>query len=193
MTIRDDVGELRARLAVRAEAAGLLEVAYRTIDTPVGRVLLAATDRGLVRVAFERQGFDATLDRLADALGPRVLEAPGRLDAAAREIDEFFAGRRTGFDVPLDFALSTGFRLDVQRSLTTIGYGRTRSYREVAQAVGNPGAVRAVGTACATNPLPLVVPCHRVTRADGSPGRYAGGEEAKVMLLALEATGVANR
>lgn len=181
-----DVAALRTRLASAAERDGLLDVAYRTVDTPVGTLLLAATDAGLVRVAYQREGFDGVLETLAARLSPRILEAPRRLDTIAAELEEYFAGRRRTFDVPLDFALSSGFRQAVQRSLPRIDYGHTRSYKDVAQLVGNPGAVRAVGTACATNPLPVVVPCHRVLRADGGLGGYIGGADAKSALLALE-------
>ncbi|MFW5417916.1 methylated-DNA--[protein]-cysteine S-methyltransferase [Nocardiopsis sp. CNT-189] len=182
----DDLARLHTALAARAADEGVLDVAYRTLDTPVGPLLLAATARGLVRVAFEREGFDTVLEALAAKVSPRVLEAPARLDPAAAELEEYFAGRRHGFDVPLDHALSSGFRRIVQRCLPQIGYGRTRSYKEVAELVGNPKAVRAVGTACATNPLPVVVPCHRVLRTDGGLGGYIGGLEAKTTLLALE-------
>jgi methylated-DNA-[protein]-cysteine S-methyltransferase len=116
-----------------------------------------------------------------------VLRAPRRLDAAARELEEYFGGQRRAFDLPLDLSLSHGFRLLVQQNLPSIGYGQTRSYRQVAELVGNPKAVRAVGTACATNPLPVVVPCHRVLKADGTPGGYVGGPAAKLALLNLEA------
>ncbi|AKU15447.1 methylated-DNA--[protein]-cysteine S-methyltransferase [Luteipulveratus mongoliensis] len=182
----DDLERLRSRLATDALASGDLDVAYATVDTPVGALLLAATDHGLVRVAYEREGFDAVLETLATQVSSRVLRAPQRLDIAAREIDEYFAKRRTVFDLPLDFSLSSGFRQTVQRHLPDIAYGHTESYKVVAEAVGNPKAVRAVGTACATNPLPVVVPCHRVVRSDGSPGNYAGGPEAKITLLTLE-------
>ncbi|WAL39668.1 methylated-DNA--[protein]-cysteine S-methyltransferase [Brevibacterium sp. BRM-1] len=178
---------LRARLAERAGEHGLLDVAYRTIDTPVGPLLLAATQAGLVRVAFEREGFDAVLEALAAKLSPRVLRAPRRLDAVAAEVEEYFAGTRRSFDLPLDYGLSAGFRQLVQRWLPHIGYGQTRSYREVAEFVGSPRAVRAVGSACATNPLPVVVPCHRVLRTDGGLGGYIGGLDAKEALLSLEA------
>ena len=182
---------LHARLAARAEQEGLLEVAYRTVDSPVGPLLLAATPQGLVRIAYEREGFDTVLETLAARIGPRVLAAPRPLDAAAAELEEYFAGRRRAFDLRLDHALSSGFRAVVQRALPRIDYGRTRTYQEVAELVGNPRAVRAVGTACATNPLPLVVPCHRVLRSDGSLGGYLGGAEAKTLLLALEREGSA--
>ncbi|MBN6033935.1 methylated-DNA--[protein]-cysteine S-methyltransferase [Amycolatopsis sp. 195334CR] len=178
---------LRAKLVAAAERDGVLDVAYRTVDSPVGELLLAATDAGLVRVAFARQDHDAVLKNLAEVVSPRILRAPGRLDAAVHQLDEYFDGRRRSFDLPLDFRLSKGFRLAVLTHLAEIGYGRTESYAEVATAAGSPRAVRAVGTACATNPLPLVVPCHRVVRSDGSFGGYAGGAEAKHHLLSMEA------
>jgi methylated-DNA-[protein]-cysteine S-methyltransferase len=178
---------LHDRLADSADAQGVLDVAYRTLDTPVGSLLLAATGKGLVRVAFTIENHENVLTALATQLSPRILSAPQRLDTAAREIDEYFAGRRREFDLPLDFSLSKGFRRSVLSHLTDIGYGHTASYAAVAAAAGSPRAVRAVGTACATNPLPVVVPCHRVVRSDGSPGGYRGGPVAKQALLALEA------
>ena len=183
-----DVDRLRGRLAAAAEAEGILDVAYRTVDTPVGPLLLAATEQGLVRVAYPNQGHDAVLQALADRISPRVLHAPARLDPVARQLDDYFAGRRRRFDVPLDWRLSTGFRSTVLHHLATdVDYGRTASYAALAALAGNPRAVRAVGTACATNPLPVVVPCHRVVRSDGAIGNYAGGVEAKRTLLDLEA------
>jgi methylated-DNA-[protein]-cysteine S-methyltransferase len=176
-----------ARLEEAATDAGLLDVAYTTVDSPVGHLLLAATAKGLARVAFEVEDHDGVLDTLAARVGARVLRAPRRLENFARQLDEYFAGQRSGFDLPLDFTLSHGFRQVVQQYLPTIGYGQTRSYADVARSVGRPGAVRAVGTACATNPLPVVVPCHRVLRSDGGLGGYLGGTEAKRTLLALEA------
>ena len=177
---------LRERLADAAAREGILDVAYRTMDSPVGSLLLAATDAGLVRVAFEVQGHDAVLASLAAAVSPRVLRAPRRLDDVAREIDEYFARRRRTFDVPLDLRLARGFRREVLAHLPEIAYGRTESYSDVAAAAGSPRAVRAVGTACALNPVPIVVPCHRVVRSDGSMGQYAGGPGAKRALLDLE-------
>ena len=182
----DQLSRLRTRLAAAAQQDGVLDVAYRVIDSPVGPLLLAATDQGLIRVAFALEGHDAVLQSLADKVSPRILSAPGRLDAATREIDEYFAGRRHTFGLPLDWRLSAGFRRTVLGHLPEIGYGRTASYAAVAQLSGSPKAVRAVGTACATNPLPVVVPCHRVIRADGSMGGYRGGPEAKRTLLTLE-------
>lgn len=181
------LNRLHAGLAERASREGVLDVAYRIVDTPVGKLLLAATDRGLVRVAYEREGHEAVLALLAERLSPRILEAPGRLGEAARQVEEYFAGRRTSFDIPVDLSLSAGFRRTVLQHLSDIRYGSTESYGEVARAVGNPRAVRAVGSACATNPLPVVVPCHRVLRSDGSLGGYVGGLDAKASLLRLEA------
>jgi methylated-DNA-[protein]-cysteine S-methyltransferase len=181
-----ELESLHHRLEGLANARDLLDVAYTTVDTPVGRLLLAATTAGLVRVAFEREGHDLVLESLAGRVSPRILESPARLDAAARQIDEYFTGRRTDFDLTLDYRLSSGFRQLVQQYLPRIGYGHTQSYREVAELVGNPKAVRAVGSACATNPLPVVVPCHRVLRTDGTLGGYIGGLEAKSALLSLE-------
>lgn len=185
-----DAGQLtalHARLADAAQADGLLDLAYRTLDSPVGRLLLVATEQGLVRVAFETEDHGVVLQSLADRVSPRILAAPGRLDRTARELDEYFAGRRHAFDLALDWRLSAGFRNTVLHHLPEIGYGRTATYAAVAQLAGHPRAVRAVGGACATNPLPIVVPCHRVVRTDGRIGGYLGGPDAKRALLALEA------
>lgn len=189
MSTTDDaaLSALHARLAAAADAEGILDVAYRTIDSPVGALLLAATEEGLVRVAYANEDHDAVLGALADRISPRILEVPGRLDVVARELDEYFAGRRRAFDVSIDWRLTAGFRTVVLHHLPDIAYGHTASYAEVARLAGNPKAVRAVGTACATNPLPIVVPCHRVVRSDGTMGGYLGGIEAKRTLLSLEA------
>lgn len=178
---------LHRRLADAAAADGVLDIAYRVVDSPVGELLIAATEHGLVRIAYAREDHDAVLQRLADTIGPRILSAPPRLEAAARQFDEYFTGRRRAFDLPTDRRLSTGFRGTVLRHLPTIEYGHTATYAVVAALAGNPRAVRAVGSACATNPLPIVVPCHRVVRSNGAPGGYLGGGEAKRVLLALEA------
>lgn len=180
------VVNLAARFAAVASAQGLMDVAYRVIDSPVGPLLLAGTEAGLVRVAFAVEGHDSVLEQLSVAVSPRIMRAPERLDAAARELDEYFRGRRQRFDLPLDFRLAQGFRREVLGHLPEIGYGQTASYAAVAAMTSSPRAVRAVGTACARNPLPLVVPCHRVIRSDGSQGAYLGGAEAKSLLLALE-------
>lgn len=181
---------LHRRLERAAASADLLDVAYTTIDTPVGSLLLAATPEGLVRVAYASEDHDRVLETLGQRLSSRILRAPGRLAEAAQELDEYFDRRRTDFDLKLDLSLSHGFRRLVQAHLPEIGYGKTRSYAEVATLVGNPKAVRAVGSACATNPLPVVVPCHRVVQADGGLGGYIGGVEAKGTLLTLEGRAV---
>jgi len=182
----DTLARLHRELEASARRDGLLDIAYRTIDTPVGPLLLAATEKGLIRVAYEREDHDRVLELLATKVSPRILRAPDRLDQAAFEIDQYFSGSRRDFDLALDYSLSHGFRQSVQRYLPQIAYGHTQSYAEVAQFIGNPKAVRAVGTACATNPLPIVVPCHRVIRTDGTLGGYAGGLDAKTLLLQLE-------
>jgi methylated-DNA-[protein]-cysteine S-methyltransferase len=182
------LGLLHDRLAAAADGHGVLDVAYRTVDSPVGPLLLAATEVGLVRVAYHREGHDTVLQTLSEKVSPRVLRAPARLDAVARELDEYFAGRRHRFDAALDWRLSAGFRSVVLHHLSEIGYGHTASYAVVAALAGNSKAVRAVGSACASNPLPVVVPCHRVVRADGGLGGYLGGVEAKRTLLTLELT-----
>jgi methylated-DNA-[protein]-cysteine S-methyltransferase len=182
------LARLRARLADQADAAGLLDVAYRTMDSPVGSLLLAATPAGLVRVAFEGENHDDVLGELSNTVSPRILRSSRGVDAVAGQLDEYFAGRRRVFEVPVDLQLSKGFRRAVLTHLLEIPYGVTESYTVVARSAGNPGAVRAAGSACATNPIPLVVPCHRVVRSDGTYGQYRGGTEAKRLLLALEAT-----
>jgi methylated-DNA-[protein]-cysteine S-methyltransferase len=181
------LARLQAVLARRAAEEDLLDVAYRDLDTPLGRLLLASTPAGLVRVAFPVEDTEAVLASLAAQVSPRVLRAPARLDAVARELDEYFEGRRHAFDVPVDLQLAHGFRRAVLERLVDVPYARTVSYAELAARAGSPRAVRAVGTACALNPVPLVVPCHRVVRSDGTPGSYRGGPEAKRRLLALEA------
>ena len=184
----DEMVRLHGQLVERAAAGGLLDLAYRTIDTPVGTLLLAATPSGLVRVAYSAEDHDRVLAYLAEQVSARVLHAPGQLDPAARQIEEYFTGRRRQFDLALDFQLTRGFRRKVLACLSDIRYGSTASYADVAAAAGSPKAVRAVGTACATNPLPVIVPCHRVVRSDGSLGGYIGGVDAKEALLTLEAT-----
>ena len=180
---------LTEALADRARADALVDAVYRTLETPVGTLLVAATPVGLVRVALPAEDHDAVVAELVSSVGPRVLRAARPLDPAARALDAYFAGRQRSFDLPLDLRLARGFRREVVRSLATIDYGTTRGYAEVAAHLGRPGAARAVGTACAANPLPLVLPCHRVVRADGTPGDYRGGADLKIALLAFEAGG----
>jgi methylated-DNA-[protein]-cysteine S-methyltransferase len=183
---RATLDRLHRQLVDAAATQRMLDVAYMTVDSPLGPLLLAATETGVVRLAYESEDHDKVLQALAVKVSPRVLYAPGRLDEAARQLEGYFTGRRHAFDVPLDLRLSAGFRRQVLDHLRTIGYGRTESYAGVARAVGRDRAVRAVGSACATNPIPLLVPCHRVLRSDGTLGGYVGGLGAKRALLALE-------
>jgi len=174
------------RLAGSAATGGLLDIAYRTLDTPVGRLLLAATEQGLARVAYARENHELVLADLANRISPRILYAPARLDSACREIEEYFAGTRHRFDLTVDLRLAAGFRREVLHHLLEVGYGTTASYAALAQRSGRPRAVRAAASACATNPVPVVVPCHRIVRSDGSVGGYVGGLAAKQALLDLE-------
>jgi methylated-DNA-[protein]-cysteine S-methyltransferase len=178
---------LQARLVERAEREGLLDVVYARVDSPLGRLLVAATAAGVVRLAYENEVADAVLDELAARVSPRLFEAPARLDAARRELEEYFDGERTRFDLPLDWTLSSGFRRRVLEATAGIHYGATSTYRTVATKAGSPRAVRAAGSALATNPIPLLVPCHRVVRSDGGLGGYRGGLGRKAELLRLEA------
>lgn len=182
-----DLDRLHASLAAAAQRDGILDVAYRTVDSPVGRLLLAATEAGLVRIAYASEDHDTVLQAMADRISPRILNAPARLEAPARELGEYFDRRRRGFDLPIDWRLAAGFRREVLTHLPEIGYGQTVSYAAIAGLAGNPKAIRAAATACATNPLPIVVPCHRVIYSDGRMGNYLGGPEAKRTLLTLEA------
>lgn len=169
----------------RAAAEGLVDVAWTSVDSPIGPLTLAATEVGLVRVGFGVE--DRLFDELAATISPRVLELPARLDPVRRQLDEYFDGRRQAFHVALDWRLSRGFRRTVlERLYAEVPFGRTVSYLELAAASGSPRASRAVGTAMATNPLPVIVPCHRVLRTGGSLGGYGGGLDAKRHLLALE-------
>ena len=163
------------RLTERAADEGLIDVAYTTTDSPFGELLLAGTSRGLVRVGLPGQEPDELLEDLAARISPRVLEAPDRLEEARRELDRYFEGGLTEFDLPLDWRLSHDFRRRVLRAIDRIPYGKTRSYTEVAASAGNERAVRAAGSACGSNPIPIVVPCHRVLRTGGALGGYGGG------------------
>jgi methylated-DNA-[protein]-cysteine S-methyltransferase len=183
----DTITRLHDQLVAAADADRLLDVAYRTVDSPVGTLLIAATDQGLIRVAYQLENHDQVLQTLSERVSPRILHAPRRLDQVARQLAEYFAGERRDFVLPLDFQLARGFRREVLTRLVMIDYGRTETYSEVAAATGHPRAVRAVGTACATNPLPVIVPCHRVLRSDGMLGGYVGGLHTKAALLSLEA------
>jgi methylated-DNA-[protein]-cysteine S-methyltransferase len=182
----DGAGALTRALIERAEREGLLDVAYAEVDTPVGRLLLAATPRGLVRVSFPVETPEQVLEQLAATVSPRILESPAQLDAARRELDRYFEGRLRDFEVPLDWQLTRGFYRKVLRATARIPYGKTRSYGKMAKSAGSPRAVRATGTALGSNPLPIIVPCHRVLRTGGALGGYGGGLETKQTLLELE-------
>lgn len=176
------------RLTERAAAADLLDVAYTRIDSPLGPLVGAVTPRGVVRLAYEdfHGGLDAVVEDLAARVSPRVLEAPARLDALRRELEDYFAGRREAFDVPVDLSLTRGFGRAILDATAAIPFGTTGTYRSVATAAGSAGAVRAAGNALGANPVPIVVPCHRVLRTGGGLGGYTGGIEKKQHLLALE-------
>jgi methylated-DNA-[protein]-cysteine S-methyltransferase len=178
------VDDLIAAALARADADDLVDVAWTVEDTPIGPLTLAATPAGLVRIGFGDD--DQMLTDLAAHVSPRVVRLPARLDALRRQLDEYFAGRRHRFDVPLDRRLSRGYRLTVLEELSRVPFGETVSYKDLAERTGHPKASRAVGTAMATNPIPIVVPCHRVLRTGGALGGYGGGLETKVWLLRHE-------
>jgi methylated-DNA-[protein]-cysteine S-methyltransferase len=175
------------QLATRAAEEGLLDVAYATLDSPVGELVVAATDRGLVRIGLPGQPLESVLDQLADGVSPRVLSYPRRLDEARRELDEYFAGKREQFELAVDWRLShPGFYRKVLRATAKVPFGEVITYSQAAQRAGSPRAFRAAGTALGSNPIPIVVPCHRVVRAGGELGNYGGGPEMKRFLLELE-------
>jgi methylated-DNA-[protein]-cysteine S-methyltransferase len=183
----DEWERVRASLVRRAGAEGLVDVAFERHDSPLGTILLGATPQGLVRVGLPAESEDAVLEELALRVSPRVLRAPrDTLTLAHRQLDEYFEGDRRAFDVPLDWRLTAGFRREVLEATALIPYGTTATYRDVAARAGRPAAVRAAGTALGRNPLPIVVPCHRVLRTGGALGGYRGGSEAKARLLGLE-------
>jgi methylated-DNA-[protein]-cysteine S-methyltransferase len=176
-----------ARFTARAASEGLIDVAYTRVDSPLGPLLAAATDHGLVRLSY--LGFreeDDVLQRLAQDVSPRVLEAPARLDGVRRELDEYFEGRRSTFDLPVDWSPMADFQRRVLRATAAIPFGGHASYGEVAERAGSPRAFRAAGTALGRNPIPIVIPCHRVWAAGGKLGGYTGGLERKRALLELE-------
>jgi len=178
---------IRSGLAAEAERAGLIDVAFEQHETPLGTILVGATREGLVRIGLPTEDEDDVLAQLSERISPRVLRASREpLTQARRELDEYFGHERRSFGIPLDWRLVTGFRREVLRATERIPFGRTASYRDVATTAGSPNAVRAAGSALATNPLPIVVPCHRVLRTGGGLGQYRGGPEAKAQLLSLE-------
>jgi methylated-DNA-[protein]-cysteine S-methyltransferase len=188
-TVRPEAGEVDravAGLLRRAEHAGLVDVAYASVDSPFGPLVVATTDRGLVRLAYPDRDVDEVLHGLAARVSPRILEAPGRTDEVRRELDEYFAGHRRRFETPLDWALSRGFGRRVLRAAARIPFGSVRTYRDVASTAGNDRAYRAAGNALGANPIPIVIPCHRVLRTGGAIGGYTGGLDIKRTLLGVE-------
>jgi methylated-DNA-[protein]-cysteine S-methyltransferase len=181
------------RFLERAEAKGLIDVAVTTMDSPIGTLLLMSTPRGLVRIAFESENRDDVFGEVAQRLSPRILEAPRRLDPVRRELERYFAGRLRDFDQPLDWSLAGPFARRVLRRTARIPYGSVASYGDVAAEVGTPRGARAVGNAVGSNPIPVVVPCHRVVRTGGAIGGYGGGLPRKRWLLALEAEPATSR
>jgi methylated-DNA-[protein]-cysteine S-methyltransferase len=175
------------RFVERAQAKSLIDVAVTTMDSPIGPLLLMATPKGLVRIAFESESRDEVLGEVAEQLSPRILEAPRRLDPVRRELEKYFEGKLQDFDVPLDWSLTGDFARRVLRRTARIPYGSVASYGDVAMGVGTPRGARAVGNALGSNPIPVVVPCHRVVRTGGAIGGYGGGLTRKRFLLALEA------
>lgn len=181
-----DVGALRARLAASAADAGLLDVAYGMHDSPLGPLMVMVTRRGLVRLSYSDEGIDAQLADVADRISPRILEAPERTDTVRRQLDEYFGGSRRDFDLAIDWRLVRGFSSDVLRATTRIPFGSVSTYREIAAQAGSPNAYRAAGNALGSNPIPIVVPCHRVLHAGGGLGGYTGGLDRKEFLLRIE-------
>ena len=187
-SVEVDVGDAVRRAADRAHDEGLVDVSYSSLDSPLGPLVAAATPRGLVRLAYEdfNGGLDPVLDHLALRLSPRIVERRADFDPLRRELDEYFEGRRRDFDLPIDWSLTTGFTTRVLQATAAIPFGEVSTYRGVAAAAGNERATRAAGNALGSNPIPIVVPCHRVLRSGGGLGGYTGGVEKKERLLRIE-------
>lgn len=181
-----DIEALRMTLARRAADDGLLDVAYGTYESPLGPLTVVVTPRGVVRLSYAHEAVDAQLDAIAASISPRILHAPARTDAVRRQLDGYFGGTRRDFDVPVDWRLVRGFAADVLRATARIPFGAVSSYREIATEAGSPNAYRAAGNALGSNPIPIVVPCHRVLHAGGGLGGYTGGLDRKRFLLRLE-------
>jgi len=173
-------------LAQRATEAGLADVAYGWLDSPLGKLIVAVTPRGLVRIAYEREAEEDVLQELAEGVSPRVLRAPERTDSARRELEGYFAGTLRRFDLPIDWSLVHGFAVGVLKATARVPFGRVATYGEMAASAGSPRAARAAGNALHINPIPIVVPCHRIVPASGGIGGYGGGEDRKRFLLDLE-------
>lgn len=181
-----DLRRFRAALTRRAADEGLLDVAYGAHDSPLGRLTVMVTLRGLVRLSYPGEGVEAQIEELAERVSPRIFEAPERTDSVRRQLDDYFEGRRMSFDVPIDWRLVRGFAGDVLRATARIPFGAVSTYRDVAAQAGSPRAYRAAGNALGSNPVPIVVPCHRVLHAGGGLGGYTGGLDRKRYLLRLE-------
>jgi methylated-DNA-[protein]-cysteine S-methyltransferase len=182
----DRAATAAAAFAERAAREGLIDVSYATVDSPVGMLLIAQTKRGLVRIAYPMVPHDKVLIELAEDISPRVLESPAKLDSVRRQLEEYFEGRRTRFDLELDWRLSHGFQRRVLSRTARIPYGEVSTYKTVAAAAGSPRGARAAGNALGANPIPIVVPCHRVLHTGGGLGGYGGGLDRKEFLLKLE-------
>ena len=192
---RGDAGAAAAagRLVARAEDEGLLEVAYGAVESPFGDLLAAVTPHGLLRLSYDTRRNEEVLEQIAAKVSPRMLEAPARLDPVRRQLDEYFDGRRRKFDLKLDWGLTRGFFQKILRETARLGYGELATYKQMAEAAGSPRAVRAAGNALGSNPIPIVVPCHRIVRTGGKLGGYGGelgpyiaGSDIKRRLLELE-------
>jgi methylated-DNA-[protein]-cysteine S-methyltransferase len=184
-----EAAALAARTAARAADEHVAQIAYARVDSPVGRLVAVTTSRGLVRIAYELEndGLDSILDDVALKLSPAIVEAPAKLDAVRRQLEEYFASRRQDFDIALDWSLTTtGFRRRVLQECARIPFGATSTYKQMAVAAGSPTAFRAAGGALGSNPIPIVVPCHRVLASSGGLGGYTGGLPRKRLLLSLE-------
>jgi methylated-DNA-[protein]-cysteine S-methyltransferase len=174
------------RLVRRAADDGLLDIAYAPVDSPFGPLLAAATPRGLISLSFPETSEQEVLTDLSRMVSPRIMLAPARLDRVRGELDEYFAGTRRHFELTVDWRLVRGFGRAVLRYTSRIPYGQVRTYREVAGHAGSPAASRAAGNALGANPIPIVVPCHRVVRSGGGLGGYGGGIDRKEWLLRHE-------
>jgi len=174
------------RVAAAADREGLIDIALARMDSPLGPLVALGTERGLLMLSYADESLDARLERVAARVSPRILEAPARLDPTRRELDEYFSGARRGFGIPIDWSLITGYARAVLEATSAIPYGGAMSYAEVSAAAGNPRGARATGNALGSNPIPIVIPCHRVLRSGGAIGGYTGGLERKRFLLELE-------
>jgi methylated-DNA-[protein]-cysteine S-methyltransferase len=181
-----DLARLRHRVAERAAGEHLIDVAYASLDSPVGELTVFVTPRGVVRVAFADEPREAILAEMAERLSPRILAAAHPTDEARRQLEAYLSGERRAFDLPLDWSLIRGFAVGILRATAAVPYGATSTYRDVATAAGSPRAARAAGNALGSNPIPIIVPCHRILHASGGLGGYAGGLDRKRTLLRLE-------